>query len=313
MKKIKRLQLSNLDANESAFFSRELEHVKRASYDVEYPELKARRLIPMSAEPAPSGAESITYYQFNRTGMARMISDYASDLPRVDVLGLKFTSPVRALGAAYGYNIQEIRASAMAKRSLPSMRAVAAREVMAEQEDAILALGDSATGIPGFLTAASVPQASVATVAGATTWAQKLAADPDLIADDITDAIADMAAATFGREYPDTFICPEAQFALISTTRLVDQNMTVLQFLKQAFPRITTWEPWYRLTGAGSGVTDRFMLYKKSNTKCGAEVPQEFESLDPQAKGLEFEVPCHSRVGGVVFYYPLSATYRDGI
>lgn len=313
MKRIVTRQLSNLDANESAFFARELEQVKRATYDVIYPELKARRLIPGSAEPAPSGAETITYYQFDRVGMARMIADYADDLPRVDVLGTSFTSPVRALGVAFGYNLQEVRASALVGRSLPQMRASAAREVMEEQIDRILALGDASALIPGFLNAANVPAASVATVAGATTWAEKLATDPDLIADDVTDAIADMIELTRGREYPDAFICPEEQFALISTTRLVDQPVTVLQHLRQAFPRIGTWEPWYRMTGAGAGATDRFMLYKKSNAKVASEVPQEFEMLDVQDRNLEFVTPCHARVGGTVFMYPLSATYRDGI
>lgn len=50
----------NLDANESIFFERELEHVKARSYDIKYPEFKATMLIPVSTEAGP-GAETITY------------------------------------------------------------------------------------------------------------------------------------------------------------------------------------------------------------------------------------------------------------
>ena len=303
------LSLSNLDANESVFFTRQLEQVKSRSYDKLYPELKARQFIPAAQEPAPSGAETITYRQFDRVGMAKMIANYADDLPRVDVSGKEFTSPIRALGASFGYNIQEIRAAAFAKKDLNQMRANAARETIEEQIDRLLALGDTASGIPGFLTNASVPAGSVS----GGTWATKAASDPDLIPDDITARLTTMVNATKGREYPDTLLIPEAQFALIATTRRVDQPITILAHIRAAFPRITTIEPWYRLAGAGSGATDRGVLYKKSNDKLGAEVPQEFEALAPQEHNLEFVVPCHARVGGTVIMYPLSMSYMDGI
>ncbi len=303
----------NLDAIESVFFSRQLEQVKTRSYDKLYPELKSRRFIPAAQDPAPTGAETITYYQFDRVGMAKMIANYADDLPRVDVLGNKFTSPVRALGASFGYNIQEVRNAAFAKRDLNQMRANAARETIEEQIDRLLALGDTASGIPGFLTNSSVTAGSVATVSGDTTWADKAATDPDLIADDITTKIAAMQLATKGREYPDSLLMPENQFAIISSTRLVDQPVTILNHIRAAFPRITTIEPWYRLTGAGAGSVDRAVLYKKSSDKLGYEVPQEFEALDPQEHNLEFVVPCHARVGGTVIMYPLSMGYMDGI
>ncbi len=50
----------NLDSAETAFFARELEYIKSKSYDIEFPPLKAIKLIPVSTEAGP-GAESITY------------------------------------------------------------------------------------------------------------------------------------------------------------------------------------------------------------------------------------------------------------
>lgn len=313
MGKIHLRKLPHLDSADSVFFLRELAQIKKKTYDKVYPNLKARMFIPSSQEPAGPAAETIIYRQFDHVGMAKMIASYADDLPRVDVFGREFQSPVRPLGAAFGYNLHEIRASVMAGRSIPQLRANAARRVMEEQIDYLLTFGDSTTGIPGFLNAASVPVASVATVTGDTTWEEKLASDPDLIADDITDAIADMVEVTKGAEYPNAFLCPEEQYARLSSTRLVDQPITILNHLKAAFPRITSWEPWYRLTGAGGGGTDRFVLYTKDPEKVFCEVPQEFESLDVQQHNLEYVVPCHARVGGTIFPFPLSATFRDGI
>lgn len=302
-----------MDANETIVFARQLEHVKKTTYDIVYPELKARKFIPPAAEPADNTARTITYEQFDRVGMARLIASYADDLPRVDVFGREFTSPIRPIGVAYAYNLQEARESVRTGRSLPTMRANTARKAAEEQIDELLAFGDVATGIPGFLNAAAVPAASVATVGAATTWADKAAVDPEDVINDVLGAINDMVALTNGQEYPDTALFPEEQFSLISTKKLIGETTTILEFLQSKLKRITTWEPWHKLAGAGAGGTDRFMLYKRSNDKCGYEVPQEFEQLDVQDNNLEYKVPCHARVGGTVFMYPLSATYRDGI
>lgn len=40
----------NLDSAETAFFARELEYIKSKSYDIEFPPLKATKLIPVSTD-----------------------------------------------------------------------------------------------------------------------------------------------------------------------------------------------------------------------------------------------------------------------
>ena len=92
-----------LDADESVFFARELEHVKAQSYDVQYPELTATKNIPVSSEAGP-GAETITYQQYDSVGFAKIISNYATDLPRVDLKGKEFTAKVKSIGASYPAN-----------------------------------------------------------------------------------------------------------------------------------------------------------------------------------------------------------------
>ena len=99
---------SRTDADETSFFLRELEYVKSKTYDIVFPELKARKVIPVSFEAGP-GAESITYRQFDQAGVAKIIANYGADLPRADVLGREFTSKIKSLGASYGWTVQEIR------------------------------------------------------------------------------------------------------------------------------------------------------------------------------------------------------------
>jgi hypothetical protein len=303
------LQLSNLDAQESAFFARELEQIKSRTYDIVYPDLKGRMFVPASQEPADPGAETITYQQFDRFGMAKMIANYADDLPRVDVAGKEFTTPVRSLGASFGYNLQEVRASTRARKNLPQRKANAARQVIEEKLDELIAIGDSVTGLVGFLNNANVPTASVV---GAV-WSVKATVDAEDILFDINDAVGDMLALTKGREMPDTVLVPVEQYTILAQTRLVDRDRTLLEHFLASNPWIKSVEHWYRLDGAGVGGTDRMVVYKKSPDKLFYEIPQDFEMLNIQENGLEFVTPCHARSGGVIIPYPLSVSYRDGI
>jgi len=295
----------NLDANESIFFARELEQILARQYEIEYPELRGRMFVPVSNEAGP-GAESITYYQFDKVGMAKLISDYADDLPKADAFGQKFTSPVESLGIAFSYSLQEIRASAMANRSLTTMKANAARRAHEERVDAISALGDANTGLLGFLNHPNVPAGSAVTG----TWSTATA---DQILGDMNEIVQEVIDSTNNVEFPDTLLVPPAQFAILNQTRIPDTNISVLRWFLQNNPWVRNIDHWYKLKGAGAGATDRMVAYRRSPDKLELHIPQEFESLPVQERGLTFEVNTHSRIGGVIMYKPLSVLYRDGI
>ena len=113
------------DANESVFFARQLEYVKAKTYDIKRAPLNAMRLFPVSTE-TPEGATTITYRQYDGVGMAKIVANYANDLPRADVTGKEFTSPIRSIADAYGYNTQEIRSAMFAGVPLNAKKATQA-------------------------------------------------------------------------------------------------------------------------------------------------------------------------------------------
>src|SRR5690606_3742705 len=153
---IKVLNLPHLDANESVFFARELEFVKSRSYDKKYAELKARLLIPVSSE-AEAWADAIVYESYDQVGAAKLIAGYADDLARADVKGQEHINPVKSLGCSYGYNIMEIRKSQARGKSLEQRKANAAKRAILQKENSLAFLGDSATGLNGFLNHPNVP------------------------------------------------------------------------------------------------------------------------------------------------------------
>ena len=100
--------------------------MKAQSYDVEYPELTALHLFPQSSEADP-GAETITYYTYDKTGLAKIIDNYSTDLPRADVTGKPSYAKIKSIGDSYGYSAQEMRASRLAGKSLDARKGESAR------------------------------------------------------------------------------------------------------------------------------------------------------------------------------------------
>lgn len=299
-------KFQNMDADESIFFARELESVKAKSYDVQYPLLKARKLFPVSGEAGP-GAETIKYEQYDMVGMAKLISSYADDLPRADVKGKEFISSVKSLGASYGYNLQEIRAAKMAGKPLAVKRANAAKESVLRKEDYLAFYGDSDNNIQGFFSNANI--SNVTPITG--TWS---GATADQILADLNKLVNSVSEATKGVETPDTLLLPLTLFNIVSTKRIgVDSNMTVLKYFLETTPYIKSVDWLNQLETAGTGSTKQAMVYNRNPDKLTMEIPQDFEQLEEQSKGLEYVVPCHSRFGGVLVYYPLSVAKMYGL
>lgn len=312
----------NLDANETVFFARQLEHIKARTYDIVYPELKATRLIPVSGE-AGAGAETITYQQFDQVGLMKIIANYADDLPRSDIKGKEFTTPVRSLGGSYGYSIQEIRAAQMANRNIAQRKANAVRQAndQAVNRIAWLARTDDSVngGLQGLIYNPNVTSATVqvGAVSAKTKWAEK---NPDEIVKDLMDLIDDVKVLTKGVEVPDTILVPIAEYGILSGTRMAaGTDTTILEFFQKNRPGIVV-EELDELAGVdpipstlGAGPTDIAVAYKRSPDKLTLEIPQPFEQFPAQERGLEFIIPAHSRCGGVIVYYPLSVNIIEGI
>ncbi len=313
---VPQIQTVVLDAGETFFFSRELEYIKSKSYDIEFPEMKAFKHIPISTE-AGEGAQSITYAQFEETGFARIIESYADDLPRADIRGKEYTSPVKSVGVSYGYSVQEIRAAIYVGRSLTQRQANAARRANDQKINRLAWFGDDTYRILGLINNTNIPANFVAnTGSGSTTqWVNKT---PDQILIDMNSVTNSISAVTKGVEMPNTLLLPIPQYTLIaSTPRSSVSDTTILEYFIQNNPFVTTvdWVP--ELTGAGPVVddvaTDIFIVFDKNPDKLTMEIPMPFTQYPPQERGLEFVVPCESRYGGIIIYYPLSLTIGEGI
>lgn len=304
----------------SVFFARELDYVKSQSYDVEYPEFTALKLFPVSSEVSP-GAETITYYSYDKTGMAKIISNYATDLPRADVKGKPTTATIKSIGDSYGYSIQEMRASAMAGKSLDARKAESARYQIDYLNNKIAWNGDAETGLRGVLSKDNdVPLYVPANGAkGSAKWADKT---EDEILADITGMLKQIARTTKKVEKPDTLALPSEAYIEIQNRRIEGTATTVLKYIQDNLtdiknivscpeldPDSVDTNP-YAAESDGKGA---MLLFKNDPRKFTIENPLSFMQYPVQPEGLEMVVPCEARTAGAIIYYPLSMLIATGI
>lgn len=311
---------TRFDSVESAsiFFARELDYVKTQTYDVEYPEMTATKLFPVSSE-VPEGAESFTYYSYDKTGMAKIINNYATDLPRADVKGKPTTGYVKSVGDSYGYSVQEMRASKMTGKRLDVRKGESARYAADLTTNKIAWAGDEDNGLVGILSEKNdIPRFVLSTVTvDGEEKTEFIYKDADTILQDINNMQKYVAKITKNVEKPDTLALPSDVYIDLATRRIPDTEITVLKFLKDHAPYLKNIVEANELQAdstemnpTGSNVA---LLYTNDERKLSLEIPMPFYQYPLQEKGLEIEIPCEQRVAGMVIYYPLSALIAEGV
>lgn len=306
------------DTSYTAALERDLEFVKSQTYDVKYPEIKFRKFIPIDNSVDP-GAESIAYKQWDEVGMAKIISNYADDLPMVDALGEKFTSPIHSVGDAYQYSIQDLRRSAFGNEQLDARRARSARRFVERIQDQIAAFGDSKSKLKGLLNHPNVPVYTATSDGSYTYWVAGRGSSapkaPLLILRDIADVAQSIVTLTKETQAADTLLLPTRELGHLSVTPMsTDNTVSILRVLLANSQYIKNVDSWNKLaTANAAGTGPRAVIYQRDPDVLEYVIPQEFEQLPPQARNLAFVVPCHARTGGLKVYYPLGIAYLDGI
>ena len=302
---------SVLDANETAFWKRELEHLKAQTYDVVYPGLAARLAFPVSKEGG-SGITSITYQVWDSVGVAKIIGAYAKDIPRIDIKGTEVTVPVRRLADAFGLSLDEIRAAARVGRSLKPQKVIAAREGHEITLNNIAFNGDATHNLQGLFSHPNISNGAAPTglwTGGTTTPAQILA--------DLKAGFGYIRTVTSMAEMPNALLLPGSYYDHIAMTPLSDysRDTTILDFLLQKIPYLSgpdsilpcnECEAVSSLAGASITEQPVATYYRKDKTKLELEVPEDINFLEPQREGLEEVTIVTMTTGGLNVYKPLS-------
>ena len=305
---------------DAMFFTRELETVKKEVREKKYPNFKQRTLIPTTFNTDP-GAETITYYLYDHVGIAKIGLDYANDSPRASTKKEKFTSNIEPFRAHYAYSTQDIRRSRMSNTPLEQREAMAGRKSIQLAEQKVAYFGDSAYNLEGLFSNSNITLTTVPSDGG-TGQSEFTDKDPDQIVRDINNCINIVNTQTNGVEEANTVLLAPTEMTYIKTTRMGDgSDTTIYKFLKEAhedkiefFSLAQCAEPTAGWSSLGLSFSGNIMMaYKRDPEALELEVPQDFEQMEPEVRGMTLRVECHERCGGVIWYQPLAANISQGV
>ena len=293
------------------FLARQLDYVRARVYSRKLPNMKGALLVPTSTE-IPEWAETVRQRQYDEVGMAKIISNYADDLPRADVRAKETTIRVHDLGNAYGYNISEIRASRANGTGLDVAKGNAARRAQEEKINRIVLRGEPEYGLFGLLNHPNIPV--ILTLNG--DWLNP-ATTAQMIYDDLVAMFNAISDQSNGVHRPNFLGLPLAKWQAANSKIIPDTGgQSALEFFLRKHPGIQV-EDVFEFKGAGlngeGGGEDMIMMYERDIENLRHELVMPFNQLPAQVRNLETVVNCIARTAGVQIDYPMAFVKAAGI
>lgn len=307
-----RILNTRYDDNTSAFLARQLTHVRVQALTVKRPPLEAFSTFPVQTD-VPPGAETALQRVYDSVGMAKIISDYSDDLPRVDLYATEHPTKVYTIGLAYGYTLQEVQNAQFAGANLNSLKAEQVRRGTDRKINQIAWKGEKNYNIIGFLNNPNISELSLKAdgASGSTKFVDKTAKQ---IIRDVKELLATISDATNDVEKANClYLSPDAYAHIATTPRTDVSDSTILDFIKKAFPYLIKIEERQALKGAGEGGKDLMVAGVFEPAYIKLEIPERFKQLPVEPRNLEFIVNCTSRAIGVTVNYPMAFAKASGI
>jgi hypothetical protein len=313
------------DANETGLVAYSLTSVALDAIRVDYPGIVFRQLASLQDGLSP-GTEDYRWDELDYRGMAKIIENYADDLPDVGAHMTSNTGKIRSLGNSFQYTKQDVRRVLEARRQgrqgvvLDVDRVVFAREVMERKKDQIAAYGDPLSKLPGIFKNPNVTLLSASAPGTGTDkkWTGTDKTGEEILAD-LRRLISQVRLQSKGIHTVNTLVLPVEVVEVLSMKPLLAGNqnqITVLQQFRQMTQEqgainIVTWDRANTADALGTG--PRILAYENNPRNLRLVEPVDFEAEAPQRVSLTFKVPCESRFGGIFWKRPLAGAYMDFI
>lgn len=285
-------------------------------------DIKLRPGITMSNEStsfirsAFAGAGTLSNNLSNGGNMP-WISPETTAIPGISVNGQKIVLPLRLLAREVSYTSVELERSQLTGQPIDVQKIDALNFLYQMNTDQMVYVGSSDVSATGLLNDPSITETTVANgAAGSPLWINKT---PDEICADINTALTNTWLASAYAICPSDLRLPPAQFAYLASQKVSSAgNVSILKFIEENTialkinGRALNIQPIKWLTGAGSGSTDRMLIYTNDVSRVRFPmVPIRRETAYYQ--GIRFTAPYLWAFGQVEFVYPETVQYADGI
>lgn len=287
----------NFDDN-GIYFARALDYVKARTYTRLLPPLSGDRLVPTSND-TPASAASVSYRIYDEVGMAKIIANYADDLPRADVRGREVSVVVRGIGDSYGYTQQDLRAALASGSNLPGRKADSARSAVARKENALKIVGDVDYGMFGLVNHPNIPVVTPTTA----NWTT---ATGDQIVTDATALLNAVINQSNGVHTPNVLGMTNQTRGLLFSKRMSGASqMLAGEAIQNQFPNVE-FVVAQELRGKGAAGVDILVAAERDVDNYYYDSAMPFTQHPPQARNLELVVPCEARAAGLIVVRPLA-------
>lgn len=286
---------SNVREDAGLWIAQQLEYVRTRGYEEPQIANPLVNAIPRSND-IPEWAETFTYPVYDEVGIAKILANYADDLPRVDIAATEVTAKIQPVGVSYGYNTQELTVSNAMGSNLPTRKAVVARKATDRKIEDLTMVGEAKYGVTGI---ANHPNIGVTVLKNLSAWAASTA---DAIMGDVDTIMNALALQSSGVHMATHFFMPLTAYTAMNSKRNTTTGDTALTMAREAYPSVT-------FVGVPQlEATKQVIVGEFTSTNIEAIVPQPFKQLPAQERNLEFVIPCIARAGGVSVYQPLAFT-----
>lgn len=301
------------------YFYHEVEQKLPKLYERKYPDLKSRLIVPtLPIEGLPAEIRSDL---MDMHAEAEIVSDNTTVLPAADFSVGSTTLKVQLVAQGVNWSIQEERMASSSDahpqvKRLVDQRVSVAAKAIERKYDKILADGEAANGMAGFIDNAAVNEANVALDASATSrlWADKTA---DEIVEDISEPIRLITSQTKSTHSANTIVLPDVALEYLTLRKMsTNSDETIFSYvLNKLRLRRPDFQiiPWWRLDGAGASGTDRMIVFERDPDVVSAYVAVEMETLAPRRiSAFKWQAAMFMAATGVLVRYPKAIEYRDG-
>lgn len=309
---------TRLDAAESMHLKRELEYVDAETYRNIYAALQARDFVP-TKPGIPEWARVHTWREMDEFGKAKIVSNAADDLPRSNVSRTESSKTIKTVGMSYGYDWEELAASAAMGTRLDTEEANAAAFAVDSEMDEILSYGNTTYGLDGVLTIGGTTAFTPGDKAGGgKLWGSLTApnATGAEVAADLMGIAQKGHETSKGRVLKFRLVLPIEQYGYASQVKIsAFSDTTALEFAMSKSPFISSITPWWRCDAGSSGgkLTIDTMMAMPEGLPAALQgiIPMERRSLPAMQKNLSWVVPLIAKNGGVVSKYPFLMLRND--
>ena len=307
-----------------AFLQSQLSTIQPGVYDIRYPDIQYRRLVPV----VTSGSEwagTIVHFSSDGTGKAAFTGPDPTGVPLVDESMQKHVVNIENAGIGYRYGLQELRQAQLLGMDVDARRASLAFRVAEELLDTTVLDGVTAWGWDSLINSAltGINKADAPhTGTGATNVLKRLWSGKDggNITDDVNEAIDSVWNTTKTVEMPNTLAIPPTAMRSLIAKRIPNTSMTALEYLmKNNLYTAITKQPLQievirGLENAGASNVGRMMVYPRDENALRFHLPMPYTTLPPfQDHPASWLIHGMLRTGGLEILLPAAIAYRDGI